>query len=121
MSADRSRMPDPPQLEVHVGRLDGRTVVAFRGELDLASADRFSDAIREHLPGGPVLIDLRELSFMGSSGIQALDALMRDAEREGWTFTIRSELQRPVERVLTLTGLLSILPLEDIDSSKERR
>ncbi len=119
MSADRSRVPDQPQLEVTVTRVDGRAVVAAAGELDLATADRFVEAIREHLPAGPVLLDLRELTFMGSSGIQALDELMRDAEREGWTLTIRPAFQRSVERVLVLTGLLSILPMEDEPSARE--
>ena len=45
------------------------------GELDLANAREFAAAFREALPvGGPVTIDMRQLKFMDSSGINTIVA-----------------------------------------------
>lgn len=81
------------------------------GELDLATADAYATAVREQLAAGPVLLDLGELSFMDSSGVRTLGALMRDAAREGWTLAVRPEMQANVRQVLEITGMTGILPL----------
>ncbi len=121
MSSDRGRVPESPQLGVHVARTPARTVVSVSGELDLATAAQFVDALRTQLAGGPVLLDLAELRFMGSAGIQALDTLLREIEREAWTFAVHGNLQRPVRRILELTGMLNILPLVDGPIGKEEQ
>jgi anti-anti-sigma regulatory factor len=50
---------------------------------------------------------------MDSSGVRALDALLGDVEREGWSFQIRSDMHANVRQVLRLTGMLEALPLRD--------
>src|SRR5688500_12492781 len=69
-----SERPDPPifSLDVTPGD-DGSTTVSVAGELDLATADEFARAVRSGLARGPVLIDLREVTFMDSSGVRALN------------------------------------------------
>jgi stage II sporulation protein AA (anti-sigma F factor antagonist) len=48
-------------------------VLVLRGELDIAAKDQFSEALRQAVePGGLVVLDLRELSFMDSTGIGVL-------------------------------------------------
>jgi anti-anti-sigma factor len=111
-SSDRSRLPQHPQLQVTTTRLGGHLEVAVTGELDLATAGEFLAAVREALARDPVRLDLREVSFLGSSGIQALDVLLRDVAREQWQLTIDPVLQRGVQRVLELTGVLALLPLD---------
>ena len=106
-------MPEPPELRVTASRSDGLTHVAVAGEMDVATADDFGAVLRRHLADAPVLLDLRELTFMDSCGVRALDALVRDADSEGWTLAIRSDLHRNVRRVLAITGLLETLPLQD--------
>ena len=110
-------IPEPPELHVTALSADGVTVVAVAGEIDIATAGDFSAALREHLAAGPVLLDLRKLTFMDSSGVRALDAVMRDVEREGWSLAIRSDMHRNVRQVLALTGMLEALPLQDVPSS----
>jgi anti-anti-sigma factor len=106
-------IPVPPELRLAATRSDGTTYLVVAGEMDMATVGEFAATVREHLSAGPVLLDLRELSFMDSSGVRALDALVRDVESEGWTLAIRSDLHRNVRRVLALTGVLDTLPLQD--------
>lgn len=106
-------IPEPPDLHVSAHRGDGLTTLAVAGEMDVATADDFAATVREHLADGPVMLELRELSFMDSSGVRALDGLLRDVEREGWSLQIRSDLTENVRRLLSLTGLLDALPLRD--------
>jgi anti-anti-sigma factor len=91
----------------------GERTVAAVGEIDLATADAFAAGVRDHLVRGAVLLDLREVSFMDSSGVRVLDALMRDVEREGWSLGVRPEMQDNVRMVLEMTGMLNVLPLRE--------
>ena len=109
----RQGIPEPPELHVTAQRGEGLTSLAVAGEMDIATADDFAATVREHLADGPVMLELRELRFMDSSGVRALDGLLRDSEREGWSLRIRSDLTENVRRVLSLTGMLDALPLQD--------
>jgi anti-anti-sigma factor len=91
----------------------GERTLAAMGEIDLATADALAAALRDHLASGPVLLDLREVSFMDSSGVRALDALLRDVEREGWSLAVRPEMQRSVRMVFEMTGMIDALPLRE--------
>jgi anti-sigma B factor antagonist len=103
--------PDEPGFRLSISRLGGRRIVAALGELDLATVEAFSTGLREQLAAGPVLLDLSRLAFMDSSGVRALDALLRDAGQEGWTLTIRANLHENVRQVLEMTGMIDRLPL----------
>jgi anti-sigma B factor antagonist len=100
-------------LRLTVAGGSGERTVAAVGELDLATADAFAAALRDHLAGGPVLLDLREVSFMDSSGVRVLDALLRDVAREGWSLAVRPEMQNSVRMVLEMTGMIDALPLRE--------
>jgi anti-anti-sigma factor len=100
----------PPSFEILVSPAPEGVLVAVAGELDVATADRFEAALREQLAAGPVRLDLRELSFMSSSGIRVLDALVRDLWAMSWTLVINPVLQPPVRQVIALTGMTDVLP-----------
>jgi anti-anti-sigma factor len=106
-------IPDPAEFHVTVLRADGLTNVAVAGEVDIATVGEFVDALREHLASGPVVLDMRELTFMDSSGVRALDALLGDVEREDWSLAVCSDMHRNVCQILRLTGILGELPLQD--------
>jgi anti-sigma B factor antagonist len=91
----------------------GRTALAVAGEIDLATADAMGDAIREQLRNGPVLLDLAQVTFMDSSGVRVLDALMRDVDAEGWDLRIVPTLTDAVAQVLELTGIRDQLPFDE--------
>lgn len=111
------RIPEPPELRLAATRSDGTTCLTVAGEMDLATVGEFAATVREHLSATPVLLDMHELTFMDSSGVRALDALVREVESEGWTLAIRSDLHRNVRRVLAMTAMLDTLPLQDPPSS----
>lgn len=91
-------------------RPDGFLVVAVDGEVDLSNADDF----RAGLVGiveqvGPnVVIDLAELSFITSQGINALTVALEQAQRLGGTFRLAAP-RRPIAKVLRITGLWDVL------------
>lgn len=100
-----------PEFRLTISPACGTTVVAAHGELDIASAEEFAATLREHLARGPVVLDLGDLSFMDSSGVRVLDAVLRDAASEGWTFGVRRQMQEGVRQVLEMTGMMPLLPL----------
>ena len=58
---------------MHVGVRTGNPVIAFSGEIDLAVAEEVSSALQAWVgAGGPVTVDLSEVTFMDSTGIHAV-------------------------------------------------
>jgi anti-anti-sigma factor len=86
-------------------------VVSLCGELDLANAGTAETELREALSsGGKVVVDMRELEFIDSTGIALLvSALGQNGNGAKLSF-IPSE-SPAVTRVLELTGLAERLPL----------
>ncbi len=85
-----------------------RTIVSVAGEVDAASADRLRNAIIEVIDGGQseVAVDMREVSFMDSSGLRVLIAGYKAAESAGGTLTVRNPSD-VVTRLLDITGQLN--------------
>ena len=88
------------------------TELRVAGEVDLASAGELMLRGQEALQAGGLVLDLEAVSFMDSSGVRALEALMRTAEETAAPLAIRPQLARSVREVLELTGLLHVLPFE---------
>ena len=103
----------PPPYQVDVRRRGDTIVMAVSGEIDLTTGAAFEAALREQLGQGPVLLDLSRLSFMDSSGIRALNAVLGDVEREGWRLRVRRELPDNVRQILRITAMHDALPFED--------
>jgi anti-anti-sigma factor len=104
MSEARDHLPF--DVEADAGR-PGRFVL--RGELDLTGVPLLEHAVEAAGPGSDVILDLAELVFLDSSGINAFIRLARAAEPG------RLILQDPVfevRRVLDLVGLDSLANLE---------
>jgi anti-sigma B factor antagonist len=59
-----------------------------------------------------VVIDLRQLTFLDSTGIAALVEADSYARRDGWNLAIVKGPPQ-VQRVLELCGLTEVLPLAD--------
>jgi anti-anti-sigma factor len=84
--------------------------VRARGEVDLASRDVLDAQIRELWDAGweHVVVDLREVTFMDSSGVHVLIGHDRHALEQGHTFSI-IDGSAPVRRVLQLTAVDELL------------
>ena len=87
----------------------------MRGDVDIATSPNVASVVRERLAQGPVLVDLRRVAFMDSSGVRALNALVEAAAEQGVELRICEELSEPVVQVLELTGMMGVLPLEACD------
>ena len=94
---------------------DGRAaVIVVSGELDLASSaaleeelDRVADSGVTH-----VIIDLRQLEFMDSTGLSTLVKAHQRADEARWEFGLVRGPQQ-VQRLLSLTGVDERLTFAD--------
>ena len=103
-----------PSFDLKVVRRDRTTRLAPSGELDIASAPEFEQAIAEATsePGAELVLDLRELTFMDSTGLRALAQTNARADQGGFALSIVRG-PRQIERVLEISGLAQLLPLVD--------
>jgi anti-sigma B factor antagonist len=100
-------------LVVRTEKNDGTHTIALCGELDLANASTAEAALEESLDGGTlVVVDMRELEFIDSTGIALLVAALGRGGDETKVRFIPSTAPA-VTRVLELTGLAERLPLAD--------
>jgi anti-sigma B factor antagonist len=106
--------PESPALEITLLRAPGRVTLALVGELDMSTTPRLkkylSTLAQTHQ--GHVVIDLRRLTFLDSTGITALVAADGHARRDGHSLTIVNGPPQ-VRRVLEICGLSETLPLAD--------
>lgn len=106
-----------PTFAVSVRAGGDRTVVAFTGDLDIAGAEEAREAlIGAQSGGGVVLLDLRGLRFMDSSGLRVvLEAHRRSAS--GGRLEIATN--EGVRRVFDLSGVAALVNLVDppVDSA----
>ena len=88
--------------------VDGDTLrVTLSGEFDIASVGAFREAV-EHsdTPWRRAELDMSDLAFLDSSGLQALVQLNNRAREQGLEVTL-VQPSHPVTRLLQLTGLES--------------
>jgi anti-sigma B factor antagonist len=85
---------------------DDAVVVAPDGDIDAATVRAFDAELRraERYGLGAVVVDLRGVKFIGSSGLTALWSAHERARSHGWRLVLAG-CGRQVMRVLELTGL----------------
>ena len=100
----RADAPEAPRLRV-------------MGEVDLSVAAPFQqhlvDLVEE--ASSPAIVDLSEVTFMDSSGLAALAAAQREAAGRGAEIVLVN-CSEPVQRVIEITGLDTVLRLERCES-----
>jgi anti-sigma B factor antagonist len=101
---------DGVPFTVRVGS-DGRLAVS--GELDIATADRLQDAVRSVSSDRPgrVVLDLRGVSFMDSTGFAVLVNEQRRLETDGSVLVIAGA-SRQVLDVLRILAVESMFVME---------
>jgi anti-sigma B factor antagonist len=93
---------------------DGRTgVVVVHGEIDLSNASRMREALSDHLAQGRcnLLMDLRDVTFIDSTGLGVLIGANKAARSEGGSLRVVCDDAR-ILRLLRITGIsksLSVL------------
>jgi anti-sigma B factor antagonist len=96
------------------------TIVTISGELDLASSPALADEL-ERLAGAdgpPVVLDLRGLEFMDSTGLSTIVRAQARLETAGRRLAVVRGVPQ-VHRLLELTGVAERLEL--LDSPDELR
>ena len=94
---------------------DGRaTHIRPAGELDIATTPALEQAIADATAqsGAALVLDLRELTFMDSTGLRTLAQTSARAQADGFEQAIERG-SRQIERVLEISGLGPLLPLVD--------
>jgi anti-anti-sigma factor len=107
--------PQPEEFSISASDRDGRAHLTLRGELDLATAPELEQLVNERIDGSQeVVIDLRGLEFMDSSGIRVLVAAHARAGRTGnRLFIVRPEPGSAVAKIVEVAGLDGELNLLD--------
>ena len=100
---------------IEVQETDGRTLVTPRGELDMASAPELEQTILPRLQEGSWLVlDLRSLDFIDSSGLRVVVGAHRSAEEHGGRFTcVRGAPGSTVHRIVEIAGIDGVIEMVD--------
>lgn len=94
----------PPPFSASLARHGSVLHLHLTGELDLASVPELNAALPQPEPAETLLMDLRRLDFIDSSGIHVLMRLDVAARSEGWSLVL---VRAPVlvQRVLDICHL----------------
>jgi len=107
---------DVPSFELGIDTGDARVTFIPRGELDLATTPELEEKVLAAVQEGSleVVLDLRELTFMDSTGVRAIVAAHQVAEQTGHALqVVRPPRDSPVSRVIEISGIDEALGLVD--------
>jgi len=97
---------DAQRFSVEASESAGTVTLTLRGELDLSTLGELEAALPELSPQDRLVLDLRPLAFMDSSGIRLVMRLDVEARSRGWTLTL-------VSRAGAVRRLLELCRVED--------
>jgi anti-anti-sigma factor len=100
-------LPSPFRCDVEAG-VDGVVRIRPVGELDMSTVPVLEQAMLQAGVAGHQLlvIDLRELEFMDSTGLTLLTRWSLGAERDGYDLALVAGPDR-IQRLFELTGLIT--------------
>lgn len=104
----------PKPFSCEVGHEDGIARVRPAGELDISTVPVLEEQLKQMHADGfrHVVVDLRGLDFMDSTGLTLLARWSVGADRDGYTFAIVPGGER-VQRLFALTGLDEVFTFVD--------
>jgi anti-sigma B factor antagonist len=106
----------PQPFAVDVRRRSDVAIVQPHGELDMATAETLRAALDGVENAGRLVLDLRGLSFIDSSGLHLLVALHERAQRDGFQLTLIAPAA-PADKAIQLSGLDQTLPFVAADDA----
>jgi stage II sporulation protein AA (anti-sigma F factor antagonist) len=108
------------QIDVRAPSDDGVVVVALAGELDLVSSGELTDAVARIRSASParVLVDLSALSFVDSSGINALLQAARTIAENGGQLVLAAPgpATRRIFQIARVPDLVDVV--DDLDEAR---
>ncbi|MBB4771969.1 STAS domain-containing protein [Actinomadura livida] len=100
-------------FDINLMRDDRCTLVRVQGDIDVVSRTRFEEALFEVVDSGePMVIDMREVTFCDSTGLNAIVAANRRAGDRGTSVALVA-LPPRVQRVFRITGIDKFIPIHD--------
>ncbi len=109
----------PQPFAVDVRRRDDVAIVRPRGELDLATVETLRAALDRVENAARLVLDLRGLSFIDSTGLRLLVALHQRAQRDGFQLTLIAPAA-PADKAIQVSGLDQVLPFVAADDAVDR-
>jgi anti-sigma B factor antagonist len=105
----------PDEFSIAASDRNGRAHLTLRGELDLATAPELEELVNARLDDGQeVVVDLRGLEFMDSSGVRVLVAAhARAARNDARLFVVRPATGTAVAKIVDVSGLDGELNIVD--------
>ena len=103
-------MPDedfvPKPFRCEVIERDGAVWVCPHGELDMSTVPELEQHLHDAVAGGArrIVVDLRGLDFMDSTGLTLVTRFNNDSRRNGFEFALVKGDAR-IQRLFDLTGL----------------
>ena len=101
-------------LDVACERRGDAAVVGVRGELDLNTVDALRNVLHsQEARAATLVLDLRQLDFIDSSGLSLVVAEQARAREDGFRFAVAVGGAPAVQRLFELTGLHGTVRLVD--------
>jgi anti-sigma B factor antagonist len=100
-------------LDNDILKLEEMSLLALTGELDYTNAERLQYDLQEAIGPGArdLVIDLADLSFCDSTGIQVFLTIRKITQNRGGSIALTS-LQPRLEKLFHLTGLASAFGIQ---------
>jgi anti-anti-sigma factor len=95
-------------FKVHSEAREGAAVVVASGEIDHATSPELRAALTG-VEAPLVVLDLRNVSFIDSSGLGVIVGQQKRSQEEGHQFVVAVDETSAVQRILVLSGLIKIL------------
>ena len=112
-------VPAEPVFEVRHESHDGAAVVSARGEIDLVTSPKLRGALLDERAQAPlVVLDLREVTFIDSSGLGVIVGQQKRAQERNERFAVAVGESLAVQRILDLSGLVKVLDIVDEPSER---
>jgi anti-anti-sigma factor len=112
-------VPDVPVFEVRHESRDGAVVVVVRGEIDIVTSPQLRAALLDDRAQAPlVVLDLREVTFIDSSGLGVIVGQQKRAQEREERFAVAVGESLPVQRILDLSGLVKVLDIVNDPSER---
>ena len=107
-------MASPPeQFDIAVEQREGVVVVRPKGDLDIATTPLLDEILRDLASkSASAVLDLEEVEFIDSSGLQTILTAHAASQRDGFGLTMLPG-PPPVMKVFELAGLDNRLPFTD--------
>ncbi len=99
-------------LDVAVESVGGRSLIALAGEVDVYSAHKLRETIKDLVEEGhyDLVVDLEKVAFLDSTGLGVLVGGLKRVRNHGGELGIICS-QEKILRIFRITGLTKVFPI----------